>query len=522
MNTTIKCSNPTVILHPYAKSYFHKCSNFCYNGILYNLHDANFCRFRDYSNWYKHFVSPFFKSYKVHPEFTFTQDSLFDLYHFIGNDGVCYPMYIIVPCGKCSVCSHTRLNDISSRCVLETYTSKCSPLFVTLTYNNENLPQDGSVSLRDIQNFLKLLRINLNRFFQTKISLRYLYASEYTPNNHRPHYHLLIWNVPYFPDGLSHYQKNFLNSRLEGYPDFKTPFVNTLDLKNYTSKTISGNISFDLGRIRGYETLKRLIWCSWKKGFIKCEVSNDPSGRYVAKYIGKGSDVPKGKLPTFIRWSTRRGLGFDAFDKEFRDILLKNPSLTQLTFMDPKSGKLQKVSIPKYYRSLLAPSLSIVSKPFRNTLESFHHYYCVLKDVSKFYWHSDYLNKIAVMHSHVYNKFNLFSDLCGLSVPLRSDDTSYCKMIDDINNSLYYNRNRAHTILSHVLNAFYDSYDELMDFDIDSLHLQDIIDYKLLSQLARADFAKKNPHTIEYYKNKASDSFNRLHSRAISNDFVLC
>lgn len=526
--STFKCEHPVLLLHPYAKHYFVKYGLFCYEGNIISEYSfiSRSLRSRRYDDFYRKFVSSFFRLHKENPTASYTPDSLFDYFHFIGDDGVCYPLFIIVPCGKCRVCSYSKLNDISARCALETYTSRCAPLFVTLTYDNEHLPDGNNVSLDDIQKFLKLLRINLNRFFATsyvdekgntkysdaKISLRYLYSSEYTPSNKRPHYHLLIWNVPYIPNGLSEYQKAFFAKRAIGYPaeNYSSArpnrFDNILGLSH--NCPISSNINCDLGRIYGYDTLKKLIWCSWKKGFIQCSVSKD-AGKYVAKYIGKGSQVPSGRVPTFVRWSTRRGLGFSAFDQCFKDLLLKNPSLTQLTFLDPKVGSIQKVCIPKYYRTLLAPSLSVLSTPFRKDLEQFAYCYKIIKCFRSFGYDFEF-EVCRSVYKEIIEKFELFDPLCActtrpLDIETKSVINKYRKLYFIPDNSEFYH------YISGVNMLFWHYYLILKSFDLESIHLSDVLNYKYVSQLARKDYAEKNPMPVSHYRQKADYYYSRVH-----------
>lgn len=527
----VKCENPRIICHPYFKSYFIRFGQFCYNGLIYADYKCltREARLRIYDSFVKRFLHPFFKLYKSNPIASFNHDTLLSNYHFIGSDGIVYPMFLLVPCGKCKLCSYAKLSDLSARCALETYTSKCKPLFVTLTYDNDHLPEDGSVSLRDIQNFLKLLRINLNRFFASfnsdgkfvdaKISIRYLYASEYTPNNHRPHYHLLIWNVPYLPNGLSDYQKTFFESRLVGYPDSELNVSNRVfnsPFKTFNNCPIASDIRCDIGRVYGYDVLKKIIWCSWKKGFIKVEPSNDPTGRYVAKYIGKGSDVPKGCAPTFVRWSTRRGLGFDAFDKYFKVLLLANPSLNSLSFTDPKSGKIMNVGVPKYYRTLLAPSLSVVAKPFRYDLEYYHTLYCHVLDLNKHYHYIDNVNDFKHKHALVYNKFNLFVDLCNLSV--RPLDKTHSRFVRRCCNLFCSDWNYDKALFERFINELDCLYNRLMMFDLDSLHLQDLINYKTLSAMYRSDYAKAHQKPLSTYVYQADSFYDKVNRQSRAND----
>ena len=64
-----------------------------------------------------------------------------------------------------------------------------SSIFVTLTYSEEELPQDKLVSKRDLQLFLKRLR----KSYPTP--LKYYASGEYGEKTDRPHYHLIIFGM---------------------------------------------------------------------------------------------------------------------------------------------------------------------------------------------------------------------------------------------------------------------------------------------------------------------------------------
>lgn len=514
----VKCEHPQLILHPYAKSYFCKYGSFVINGVSYSefLTISSSTRSSLYDKFVSHYIKPFFKQHKSNPIASFNHESLLLQNHFISSTGELLPMFLLVPCGKCSVCSYSKLNDISARCQLETYTSKCKPLFVTLTYDNEHLPSDGSVSLDDIQKFLKLLRINIQRFFCTfdsngkqilgNISLRYIYCSEYTPNNHRPHYHLLIWNVPYIPNGLSTYQEDFFRSRLQGYNSHNSD----VGLRNFrvNSCLLGTNALCDLGRLNGYDTLKKLIWCSWKKGFIKVEVSRD-AGSYVAKYIGKGSQVPPGLKPCFVRWSTRRGLGFDAYDRFFKTILLANPSLTSISFTDPKVGKTSCVVIPKYYRNLLSPSLSVLSKDFRPYFDEFKFVYNCLKYISKNEFFKTCFTPFTDSWNALCSKFMVFDHTLQFSVnPLSSSEK---RSLDKyLPTNCFSNFDSFYTLVNGLTSDFNRLSKYLLDYPLDTIKLQDILDYKRFNTIARAEFAQLNQKPLLLYIHKSNLFYQRV------------
>ena len=68
--------------------------------------------------------------------------------------------YMMVPCGKCVGCIKDKAREWSVRVANEgrMYENNC---VVTLTYDDEHLPQDGSLHKSDYQKFLKLVRKRL-------------------------------------------------------------------------------------------------------------------------------------------------------------------------------------------------------------------------------------------------------------------------------------------------------------------------------------------------------------------------
>lgn len=120
------------------------------------------------------------------------------------------PIYVataggIVPCGRCFHCKRKRRSDKTTRAILEGRMHEHA-LFVCLTYSNEFLPleytnpwtgqyfshPDGVLDKRAVQLFKK----RLARRFPPR-TLRSLAVGEYGEKNLRPHYHLVIWGIPY-------------------------------------------------------------------------------------------------------------------------------------------------------------------------------------------------------------------------------------------------------------------------------------------------------------------------------------
>lgn len=71
---------------------------------------------------------------------------------------------IQLPCGKCDGCRKDRARGWAARMMHEA-SMHGSNLFLTLTYDDDHLPHDMSVNLRDFQLFMKRLRKALSSPF---------------------------------------------------------------------------------------------------------------------------------------------------------------------------------------------------------------------------------------------------------------------------------------------------------------------------------------------------------------------
>jgi len=64
--------------------------------------------------------------------------------------------------------------------------------FITLTYDNEHLPKNYTLVPKHLQNFFKLLRYYAHK--QNR-EIKYFGVGEYGEENHRPHYHAIIFGI---------------------------------------------------------------------------------------------------------------------------------------------------------------------------------------------------------------------------------------------------------------------------------------------------------------------------------------
>lgn len=96
-------------------------------------------------------------------------------------------------CGHCAGCIDSRSKDWIFR-VSQEMRNYENNMFVTLTYNNRNLPSGRNLCKVDLQNFIKRFRDHLSRHYGIK-GLRCFYCGEYGDRNGRPHYHLLFFGL---------------------------------------------------------------------------------------------------------------------------------------------------------------------------------------------------------------------------------------------------------------------------------------------------------------------------------------
>lgn len=127
----------------------------------------------------------------------------------------------LVPCGKCIGCRLNYSSQWATRCMQEASLYK-NNYFITLTYDPEhihiteginkvtgNIELVGTLVKKDLQDFMKRLRINWERWHNWKYEndeegniinygIRYYACGEYGDHTARPHYHIIAFNLPIF------------------------------------------------------------------------------------------------------------------------------------------------------------------------------------------------------------------------------------------------------------------------------------------------------------------------------------
>ena len=168
---------------------------------------------------------------------------------------------IEIPCGHCLGCRLDHAAMWATRISLEAKNwEKCC--FITLTYNNPNLPINNkgfaTLQKKDLQDFLKRLRYyeKGNESWTHPLTgkeenpIRYFACGEYGPKLGRPHYHLAIFN--WEPKDLEKYKMN-----KHGDWSFKS------------------------------KSLQKI----WGKGFVVVEELNYNTASYIARYVQKKAGI---------------------------------------------------------------------------------------------------------------------------------------------------------------------------------------------------------------------------------------
>ena len=211
---------------------------------------------------------------------------------------------VLIPCRHCVGCCTSLSREWMHRMVLEKEVSKTS-YFLTLTYDEENIPVNHQLNKKHLDDFLKALR----NYFKNKYDydgIRYYACGEYGSKTARPHYHAIIYNLPLTP----------LEFKVFGFEYDK----------RYKFRVVGkGEDGTDLYE---FDLLNQL----WKKGFVVVGQVTDRSCGYVARYVDKkrlsgekNKDLKAcGIVPEFNCMSRMPGIGVPYYEKYYKKILDNN------------------------------------------------------------------------------------------------------------------------------------------------------------------------------------------------------
>lgn len=192
---------------------------------------------------------------------------------------------VVVPCGWCAGCRYEASRQWMVRAMHERAMHRHA-WFLTLTYNDESLPENGSLNPLHLKRFFKDLRRS-TRF-------RYYAVGEYGSLSSRPHYHALLFG----PDFLDKYPWTNGN----GSDVWRSPFVESL--WRY-----------------GNSELGTLTYASaaYVTGYVRKKLrAKDAEDRYLRADPDTGELFPV--TPEFSRMSLRPAIGRRWIEKYWRDV----------------------------------------------------------------------------------------------------------------------------------------------------------------------------------------------------------
>jgi hypothetical protein len=171
-------------------------------------------------------------------------------------------MKVELPCGQCVGCRLEKSRQWAMRmmCEAQMYDDNC---FLTLTYDQENLPDDGSLVLKHFQDFMKRLRSKYPRAADDPI--RYFHCGEYGGRTMRPHYHAIVFNFDF--DDKYHWSTNsetgdsyYRSEDLEKLWTFGNSLIGEVTFESaaycarYVTKKLKGAMSEEGTKVLNYET----------------------------------------------------------------------------------------------------------------------------------------------------------------------------------------------------------------------------------------------------------------------------
>lgn len=186
-----------------------------------------------------------------------------------------------VPCGKCVACRIMRTQEWATRIVQELSFWESSS-FLTLTYDDENLPENGSLVKSDLQKYFKRVRRTLG-----ERKIKYFACGEYGDRFSRPHYHAIVF-------GINQAEKFIVEQWRKG-------FVKTGTVTYNSARYVAGYIQKKLnGKMAKEEYGDRQSPFQLQSGGIGKRFV-EGNEEYLINNLGFTVDGVKHKLPRYYR-----------------------------------------------------------------------------------------------------------------------------------------------------------------------------------------------------------------------------
>lgn len=207
-------------------------------------------------------------------------------------------------CGNCINCRINKTSEWTVRLLFELDKWETAS-FVTLTYNDENLPSDFGLHPEELKAFHESLRYHLRDYDR---KFKYYSVGEYGDKNFRPHYHCILFGLNPDPYDKNNIDRQLIADSWKKCDDFMWRWKPKHNAIDYVTRE-------DINYVTGY---------------VQKKLNGDLA-------IQEYGDLQR----PFARSSTKLGL----------DYALKNADRISQTGYISLNG--QKIGIPRYFREKL-------------------------------------------------------------------------------------------------------------------------------------------------------------------------
>ena len=197
--------------------------------------------------------------------------------------------------------------------------------FLTLTYNDDQIPEDHGLVVKHWQDFAKKLRHHWGAF-------RFMHCGEYGDLNFRPHYHALIFGHDFHQDSVT------LKGSASSHPLKASASI--AEMWDHGFHSI-GQVTFDSAAYVASYCTKKITGDQAEQAYTR-----------IDKDTGEVWVVP----PEYATMSRRPGLGTSWFEKYWKDVYPDNFVIL--------NG--QKVKPPAFYDKLLEKNNPQLAKEMKN------------------------------------------------------------------------------------------------------------------------------------------------------------
>jgi len=212
-----------------------------------------------------------------------------------------------IPCGGCIGCRLDKSRQWSARLMHEAKDHE-QKSFITLTYDDINLPEDNSLNKKHFQDFMKRFRKKHGG------KLRYFMCGEYGDQTERPHYHAIIYGCD-FADKTKH------SKGTQGHQLYKSK---TLDDLWGLGHTWIGDVTHES--------------CGYVARYCMKKVTGEQALEHYSR-VNEQTGEWYLLQPEYINMSLKPGIGATFYEKFKTDLYPADFAVVK--------GK--KIPVPKYY-----------------------------------------------------------------------------------------------------------------------------------------------------------------------------